>query len=45
MTENSDHLLYCRRKAPVSVTSAGKAIFPVVHEDEWCGDFREEVDA
>lgn len=45
MTESSDHLLFCRRKAPVSANAAGHAIFPIVHEDEWCGDFREELDA
>jgi hypothetical protein len=45
LTESSDHLLYCRRRAPVAFDAAKKAVFPIVHEDEWCGDFREELDA
>lgn len=44
MTPSSDHLLFCRRRAPVEVDNANRAIFPIVHEDEWCGDFREELD-
>ena len=44
-TANNDTFLNCRRRAPVLMNGAGGAIFPIVHEEEWCGDFREELDA
>lgn len=43
MTPNNDALLYCRRRAPVLMNTAEGAVFPVVNEDDWCGDFREEL--
>lgn len=45
MHPDNDALMFCRRRAPVIANSARQAIFPTVHEDDWCGDFREELDA
>jgi hypothetical protein len=45
LTQNSDFLLFCRRRAPVLVNSGGGAVFPVVNSTDWCGDYREELDA
>jgi len=43
MHENDDHQFYCRRHAPKLVNGGMGAIFPVVGEDDWCGDYREEL--
>jgi hypothetical protein len=45
MSEHNDSLFHCRRRAPALVDSTRAAVFPIVHEDDWCGDFREELDA
>ncbi|OAF05455.1 hypothetical protein AYJ54_00690 [Bradyrhizobium centrolobii] len=45
MHESNDTQFYCRRRAPVLVNSGKGAVFPIVDENDWCGDFREEVDA
>lgn len=45
MHESNDALFRCRRHAPLLINSAGGAVFPVVHDDDWCGDFREEANA
>jgi len=44
MTEHNDALMYCRRKAPTQTTHSNRAVFPVTGENEWCGDYREEID-
>ena len=44
-TANNDSILNCRRRAPVLMNSAGGAVFPTVNENDWCGDFREELNA
>jgi hypothetical protein len=45
MLEQNDRLFYCRRHAPGLVNGGGGALFPVVKERDWCGDYREEIDA
>ena len=41
MTPNNDALFHCRRRAP----HTNAPTFPVVNESDWCGDFREELNA
>jgi hypothetical protein len=45
MHAQNDRLFYCRRHAPGLTNGAGGAVFPVVKENDWCGDFREEINA
>jgi hypothetical protein len=41
--EDNDKLLRCKRRAPSLMGGNQHAIFPIVSPDNWCGDFREEL--
>lgn len=44
-TANNDAVLYCRRRSPMTVMGNHAGIFPTVRDTDWCGDFREELNA
>ena len=39
MHETDDSLFRCHRKSPLHVNRE-TAIWPIVREDDWCGEFR-----
>ena len=34
---------HCRRAAPRSIKNGGRGMWPLVHYQEWCGDYRSDA--
>jgi hypothetical protein len=44
MHEQNDALFYCRKRAPAHI-KGDRGVWPVVGEDDWCGEYRKAKDA
>jgi hypothetical protein len=44
MHEDRDSWFYCRKKSPSIVIAGGTAVWPVVDESDWCGEYKKAKD-